>query len=219
VNEKVGNRVLIVVSVEAEKEAVLRGVGKDNETFNIVVAGVGVAAAATTTAITLTNQPYQLVINTGIAGGFVGRADVGSLVVANEIICADLGTETDEGFLPLDQLGLGATGVKVNEAAKETIIAAFKQANLKVAAGQILTLSKVTGTQETTDQLMKRYPDAVAEGMEGFGVATAALKCGIPVLEIRSISNAIGPRDRESWKIKEALIELEEASKIISEVL
>ncbi|MDV2686589.1 futalosine hydrolase [Alkalihalophilus lindianensis] len=213
------NRVLIVVSVEAEKEAVLRGIGKDNEMFNVVVAGVGVAAAATTTAITLTNQPYQLVINAGIAGGFVGRADVGSLVVANEIICADLGTETDEGFLPLDQLGLGATGVKVDEAAKETIIAAFKQANRKVAAGQILTLSKVTGTQETNDQLIKRYPDAVAEGMEGFGVATAALKCGIPVLEIRSISNAIGPRDRESWKIKEALIELEEASKIISEVL
>ncbi|KMJ56581.1 hypothetical protein AB685_21055 [Bacillus sp. LL01] len=213
------NRVLIVVSVEAEKEAVLRGIGKDNETFNVVVAGVGVAAAATTTAITLTNQPYQLVINAGIAGGFVGRADVGSLVVANEIICADLGTETDEGFLPLDQLGLGVTGVKVDEAAKETIISAFKQANRKVAAGQILTLSKVTGTQETTDQLMKRYPDAVAEGMEGFGVATAALKCGVPVLEIRSISNGIGPRDRESWKIKEALIELEEASKIISEVL
>ncbi|WP_368505833.1 futalosine hydrolase [Alkalihalophilus sp. As8PL] len=213
------NQVLIVVSVEAEKEAVLRGIGKNNEMFNVVVAGVGVAAAAATTAITLSSQPHRLVINAGIAGGFIGRADVGSLVVANEIICADLGTETNEGFLPLDQIGLGATAVKVDEVVKNKIITAFKQANRKVVAGQILTLSKVTGTKETTDQLMNRFPDAVAEGMEGFGVATAALKCGIPVLEIRSISNTIGPRDRESWKIKEALIELEEASKIISEVL
>ena len=32
--------------------------------------------------------------------------------------------------------------------------------------------------------------------MEGFGVATAAALAGVPFAELRTISNAIGPRDR-----------------------
>ncbi|GAE07797.1 menaquinone via futalosine step 2 [Paenibacillus sp. JCM 10914] len=55
--------------------------------------------------------------------------------------------------------------------------------------------------------------------MEGFGVATAAAAAAIPVLEIRSISNMVGPRDRGAWKIKEALQALEQASSLLPEVL
>jgi futalosine hydrolase len=54
--------------------------------------------------------------------------------------------------------------------------------------------------------------------MEGFGVAAAAHSFGIPVIEIRAISNAVGPRDREAWRIKEALDSLKAASTIFSEV-
>jgi futalosine hydrolase len=41
--------------------------------------------------------------------------------------------------------------------------------------------------------------------MEGFGVATAAAAFGVPVLELRTISNAVGPRDRAAWRIPAAL--------------
>jgi futalosine hydrolase len=55
--------------------------------------------------------------------------------------------------------------------------------------------------------------------MEGFGVAEAARRCGIPFLEIRAVSNAIGPRDRDAWRIPEALKALEQAFAILTEVL
>ncbi len=41
--------------------------------------------------------------------------------------------------------------------------------------------------------------------MEGFGVAEAAAAHGVPVLEFRTISNAVGPRDRAAWRIGPAL--------------
>jgi futalosine hydrolase len=85
--------------------------------------------------------------------------------------------------------------------------------------GNILTLSTVTGTVETTSKLQHREPGALAEAMEGYGVAMAAKEFGLPVLEIRSISNPIGPRDRSAWRIKDALVTLESASKVIAEVL
>ncbi|MNI97933.1 Futalosine hydrolase [compost metagenome] len=55
--------------------------------------------------------------------------------------------------------------------------------------------------------------------MEGFGVAVAARRLGLPVLEIRAISNAIGPRQRELWKIGDALQALELACSYLPEVL
>ncbi|MEC0208927.1 futalosine hydrolase, partial [Paenibacillus ehimensis] len=47
----------------------------------------------------------------------------------------------------------------------------------------------------------------------------AARDRGLPVLELRAISNAVGPRDREAWRIKEALDALEAAGAILLEVL
>jgi futalosine hydrolase len=42
-------------------------------------------------------------------------------------------------------------------------------------------------------------------------VAEAAARLGVPALELRTVSNAVGPRDRAAWRIGEALGALERA--------
>ncbi|GAK02750.1 menaquinone via futalosine step 2 [Geomicrobium sp. JCM 19037] len=73
----------------------------------------------------------------------------------------------------------------------------------------------MTGTDDTALDLLERFPEAVAEGMEGFGVASAAKEYGVPVVEIRSISNFVGKRDRGAWKIPEALEQLAKAMEVL----
>jgi futalosine hydrolase len=212
-------RILIMTSVEAERDAILRGIGTDSR-IDVMLAGIGPISAGIQTTKALSEDKYDLVINMGIAGGFVGKAEVGTLVVANEIVSADLGAESPEGFITLDELGFGAsTRVKTDGELVEVLLEAIKEAGISVCAGNILTLSTVTGTAETTSKLQLREPGALAEAMEGYGVAMAAKEFGVPVLEVRSISNPIGPRDRSAWRIKEALVTLESASKVIVEVL
>lgn len=75
-------------------------------------------------------------------------------------------------------------------------------AGLAVRSGAVLTVSTGTGSAQTAAALRQRYEDAAAEAMEGFGVAEAARLFGLPCLEIRTISNAIGPRDRSAWRMK-----------------
>jgi futalosine hydrolase len=218
-------RVLIVTAVEPERAAVLAGLAHAGSAppgtappgtappgtapAGVVgVVGVGPALAAATTARLLVRaeyegHPYDAVICAGIAGGFAGRVEVGGLAVATESIAADLGADSPEGFLGLDQLGFGtahrpaALGDQLRRALPES------------AAGPILTVSTVTGTAAGTALLAERYPDAVAEAMEGFGVACAAGE--LPFGEIRAISNVIGPRDRAAWRIAPALAALETA--------
>ncbi|WP_017728460.1 futalosine hydrolase [Halalkalibacterium ligniniphilum] len=211
-------RILVVASITAEKEAVLRGL-KENSRFDVVVSGVGVAAAAARTATALATNTYSFVLCIGIGGGFPNRADTGSLVVANKIVAADLGAETRDGFSSIDELGFGTAQLTVDTYLATKVTDALHKAALPVTTGPILTVSTVTGTAETATELATRIPGAAVEAMEGYGAATAAHMQGIPFLEIRAISNQVGPRDRDSWRIKEALYMLELACSHLPEVL
>ncbi|SEU11832.1 futalosine hydrolase [Paenibacillus sp. NFR01] len=211
-------RVLIVTAVEAERDAVLRGLGGSGR-FDVVAAGAGTAAAAAGTAAMLAAGRYGCVVSAGIGGGFPGRAPVGSLVVASELIAADLGAETPEGFRSAAELGFGRVLVPAAPAAAAALAAALEAAGLPVSTGPVLTVSTATGTAETAAALLARHPSAAAEAMEGHGVAVAAEARGLPVLELRAISNPVGPRDRAAWKIGEALDMLSKAAAILVEVL
>ncbi|QTD99263.1 futalosine hydrolase [Streptomyces cyanogenus] len=178
--------------------------------FDLLAAGVGPALAAATTAGALTaaalaGRPYGLVVSAGIGGGFLPEAPVGSLVVADAITVADLGAETADGFLPVTELGFGT----VTHRPPESLVRVVSEAT-GARTGTILTVSTVTGTAARAAALRARHPGALAEGMEGFGVAEAAAAHGVPVLEIRAVSNPVGPRDRAAWRIGDALAALTE---------
>ncbi|MWC31259.1 futalosine hydrolase [Paenibacillus sp. MMS18-CY102] len=216
------SRILIVTAVEAEREAVLRGLGETTQ-VDVIAAGVGPAASAANTAAKLaqSNMQYRLVISAGIGGGFPAQAAIGDIVVSTRIIAADLGAQTQEegGFLSVDELGFGSSQVAVDSAAASRLKDALLTAGMRATCGAALTVSTATGTAERTEQLAKRNPDAASEGMEGYGVAVAAQLAGIPAMELRAISNAVGPRDRAAWRIGDALQSLTRAFDILTEVL
>lgn len=196
---------LVVTAVAAEAEAVRAGA--DSRHVVVATVGVGPAAAAAGTARLLATGEYRGVVSAGIAGGFAGRAPVGSIVLATRSIAADLGAEAPGGgFLPVEELGFGASVVRADPTLVKEMAAALPAA----VTGDVLTLATVTGTAETASALAGRHPDAVAEAMEGFGVAVAA--AGLPFAELRAISNPIGPRDRAAWRLAEALEALSTAS-------
>ncbi|MDZ7543810.1 futalosine hydrolase, partial [Clostridium perfringens] len=97
-------RVLVVTSVAAARDAVLGG-GRGEARLDVLSGGGGAAAGGISTAKALTqaDTEYGLVVCAGIAGGFTERAAVGSVVVASEMLAADLGAETPDGFLSVDE--------------------------------------------------------------------------------------------------------------------
>lgn len=173
--------------------------------ISVIAVGVGPAAAAAATATALARARYDLVVSAGIGGGFQPEAPVGSLVVADEITVADLGAETPDGFLPVTELGFGT----VTHRPPAALVRALATAT-GARPGTVLTVSTVTGTAARAAELRARHPRALAEAMEGFGVAEAAVAHGVPVLELRAVSNPVGPRDRAAWRIGDALAALTE---------
>ncbi|MEU6143092.1 futalosine hydrolase [Streptomyces sp. NPDC047081] len=235
-----GLRLLVATAVPVERDAVAKafagtprelripgtvlrqlplGHAESPAVIDLAAVGVGpaLAAAATSAALTaaaLEGTPYDLVVSAGIAGGFQPEAPVGSLVVADEITVADLGADTADGFLPVTELGFGTVTHRPPESLVRDLVRATG-----ARAGAVLTVSTVTGTAERAAELRARHPRALAEAMEGFGVAEAAAAHGVPVLEIRAVSNPVGPRDRAAWRIGDALAALTEGFGKLAPVL
>jgi futalosine hydrolase len=145
----------------------------------------------------------DLVVSAGIAGAFAGRAEIGDLVVADVFAAADLGADSDEGFLDLDTLGFGSSTLPA--VVPELSVPELSVPELSSPiVGPVLTVSTATGSDARAADLARRH-GAVAEAMEGFGVATAARLHQLPAAELRGISNRVGRRDRAAWDVPTAL--------------
>jgi futalosine hydrolase len=218
--------ILVVCAVEFERDAVVHNLGLASSidvaalngvsletaarTLHVFHSGAGpVPAAITTTKLLAFGPEYELVVNAGIAGGFRGRANIGDIVLADQVIAADQGVVTDEGFSPLRTIGLaGNGGYAIGNIEHRARLASGPY---RLLAGDIVTLSCMTGTDARAAELAARYPRAVAEAMEGYGVIEATRRDyertgrDIPFAEIRAISNIIGRRDTSTWNIPVAV--------------
>ena len=70
----------------------------------------------------------------------------------------------------------------------------------------------ISVNQITTDKKMirfyKNHFDPSTESMEGAALHYVCLKEKIPFLQVRSISNYIGERNKKNWNMKDSIINL-----------
>jgi futalosine hydrolase len=203
------NRILIVTAVEAEAEAVRRGLPETGHGVSVLVGGVGSARAAASVSRALAlDGGYGAVVSAGIGGAFAGRAEPGGLLLARRVVAADLGAESPDGYLSVDELGFGTATAE-----------AGRIPGLEAVVGTVLTVNTATGTDERAAELLRRHPEAVGEAMEGYGVAVAAALADLPFAEVRAVSNLVGVRDRGAWRLDLAFAALTGAARPIAEGL
>ena len=146
--------------------------------YDVAVTGIGTAAAAVAATDLLAQLRPAAVVSVGVAGAF--GPPVGSLVVGTASWAAELGRESAEGVTPF-------------ALAPHLLPLTVGLAHAEVVTGTIATVSTVTTSAARASVLAR---SAVAEAMEGFGVAAAAAAAGVPCGEWRAISNPVaGPWD------------------------
>lgn len=180
----------------------------------LVITGIG--AVNTSHALTrqlATHPSPSLVIQTGIAGAYVpAGVSVGSVVLANEEIYADVGVMTTDGWRSAEEIGIPLVEASATRPARfnsfpsdaHLVMRASAICGSRVArTGRFLTLSQVTGVRTLGDALHERF-GALCESMEGAAAAHVCALHDVPFLEVRGISNLVEDRDRSKWRIEEA---------------
>ena len=168
--------------------------------------GVGPVNAAHATTLAILEERPDAIIVCGVGGAYPASGlQVGEVVCADVEVYGDLGAQSPSGFLDMKALGFPVVPVPT---------ALFNELPMQVFPTErrvrFVTVSTCTGTESAARELEVRTGGAV-ENMEGAAVAHVAHLQGVPVGEVRGISNIVTNRDTKSWRLREAAAAAQEA--------
>lgn len=169
--------------------------------------GVGMLASAISlTRLVCTEKP-DLIIQAGIAGCFNQALELGEVVVVNEEIAGDTGVQENGLWKDLFDLGLQKENDSpfLHKTLPNPWLDKLNLLNLKTV--NAITVNQISTDTERIRQLQEKYK-ATLESMEGAALHYIGRTMQIPFIQIRSVSNAIGERDKSKWKMKESIDQL-----------
>jgi futalosine hydrolase len=197
---------LILVPTPLERNLVQRELNLPPDEWTLQLCGFGlVAAAATTTRWLHQLQPDRLML-IGIAGTYDPTCyPIGTALRCTEASCDGIGVGVGEHYRSAEQMGWNQVDPSVAGVSIGQTIPLAAPAGEATAAAPMLSVCAASSNPDEADLRRKRYPNAIAEEMEGYAVALAATLAGAPLQIVRGISNLAGDRDFQRWKIKEAI--------------
>lgn len=194
-------QVLITAATETELAGLEVMAKQGKHQINCAVHGPGLLSA-TYRLTRLLKQPPDVVLQIGVAGSFREDLQPGDVVAVAGEQLGDLGAEDHEQFLSLFDLGLlHADDIPFRGKHLPNPYTHLWPDHLPAVQG--LTVNLCAGHQRTVEN--RKAMGADIETMEGAALHYVALLEGIPFLQIRGISNRVEPRNRETWRIPEAL--------------
>jgi futalosine hydrolase len=164
------------------------------------ITGVGAPLAVLNLSAWIARFEPAWIAMTGIAGAYAGSGlEIGNVVVGETEVFADLGMETAEGdFLSLSDFPFA------DEAHRAPLPLWTPAWTQELRRGHGATVGRCTGTDATGERRRARF-GVDFETMEGAAAALAARASGIPVLQVRAISNAAARRDMRPENVARAL--------------
>ncbi|MBL7701217.1 MAG: futalosine hydrolase [Ferruginibacter sp.] len=184
-----------------------------NSHVDVLITGVGVPSTIYHLQKRIHQVDYDLIVQAGIAGSFNADDTLGKVVLVKQDCFADLGIEEKGNYIPVFNMGFAdkdefpfTNGWLMN-----------MDDNLKYAdvpKVKAITVNKVSDSELQKQQFVTNF-NADIESMEGAALHYLCLQENIPFIQIRSISNYVGERDKTKWKIKVAIENLNQELTIL----
>lgn len=191
---------LVPTEFELVKIRSLRPNELEQDGVRIEVCGFGPIAAAARTAQLIARTSPQHVLLIGIAGSYTDKIPVGSATQFKQVGCYGIGVGQGDNFEPAHRMGWAQFSSADKEIGDRIDLISNHDDHI------LLTCTAASQNQEDVRLRMSMMPNTVAEDMEGFGMAMA---CELSNLAsrfiIRGISNRAGDRNKENWRVDEAM--------------
>ena len=174
--------------------------------IDILITGVGTPAAIYHLQKRIKEKKYKSVIQAGIAGSFSSNIVLGETVIVERDCFADIGINEKGVFTYIFDTNLAnknlfpyTDGWLVNDKlVKEKVPLPLVTA---------VTINTISDSIQQKNILLQKF-GAQIETMEGGALHFVCLLEKVNFLQLRSISNEVGERDKSKWKMKEAIANL-----------
>jgi futalosine hydrolase len=171
---------------------------------DVLVTGIGLMACTYHLSRYIHLKKPDLIIQAGVAGCFDKRISLGEVVAIKQDTIADesvielnkLKTLFDLKLVPHNQFPY-KKGWLVNPGTS-----LLKKSKLKMVKG--ISVNQITTSRQMIAFYKKEF-DPVTESMEGAALHYVCLMEKIPFIQIRSVSNYIGERNKKNWDMKQSI--------------
>lgn len=152
------------------------------------------------------NKP-DIIIQAGIAGSISNKYNLADVVLIYKDFFADMGVIENNDLKDIFDLDLCAANDYPFK--DKALVNPHKNIldKIPLTKGIGISVNEIT-TAQNRIQLYKEKYHADIESMEGAAFHYVCLQQNIPFVQIRSISNMIGERNKSKWKMKEAIEKL-----------
>lgn len=198
--------ILLTAAITFEIEPTLQVLEKTgfNTPVDVLITGIGPVNATYLLTTAILNKKPLLVIQAGIAGSFnYGEVGAGKTVLVKYDAFGDLGMEEKGNFTTVFDAGFA--GKNHSPFTDGWLINPHPLLNNSpLPVVKSVTINKVSDSPVQKQQLINTFSPQV-ETMEGAALHYVCLQQNVPFLQLRSISNEVGERDKSKWKMKEAI--------------
>jgi len=218
-----GKNILVLAATSKEITPFIQAIRKGDlqikkNTVDIHIGGIGLTATAYHLTKQLAIKKYDLVIQAGVAGCFNLSIPLGRVVAVKQDTVADqsvielrkLKTLFDLKLVPHNQ----------HPYKKDWLVNPHKDFLKKTRLKQVKGISvNQISTDKKMIQFYKETFAPVTESMEGAALHYVCLMENIPFIQLRSISNYIGERNKKKWDMMDSINNLNsELIKLIGKV-
>src|SRR5690349_16005309 len=175
--------------------------------IDVLITGIGLTATTYNLTKYLSLKKPDLIIQAGVGGCFDNKLELGSVLAIKQETIADesvielksLKTLFDLKLVPQNRFPY-TKGWLINPDSR-----LLKNTKLKVVKG--ISVNEITTLKQKVDFYRKAF-NPVVESMEGAALHYICLMEKVTFLQIRSISNYIGERNKTKWNMKESIVNL-----------
>lgn len=172
--------------------------------LDFLVTGVGSVNTTYTLMKHLQVKKPDIIIMAGIAGAINKSLNLGDVVAVKQEALADLGVQEKDGYKDVFDLKLLAANEFPFKQKKLVNPFTVLMERTKLPLVGSVTVNQITAAKKTAALYETKYK-AKIENMEGAALHLVCMKENIPFVQIRSISNYVGERNKQKWKLKEAV--------------
>lgn len=201
-------KILLLSATQHEIEPFL----KTSPKIDILITGIGIHAAVYRLTKQLCHHHYDMVIQAGLAGSFNNTTALGEVVMVNRDCFGDVGVMENNTYKSIQDLNLSNEPEWLSNHNPILNQLSYKQVSA-------ITVNTISDDDPYILKLKQKW-NADIESMEGAALHYVCQHQQVGYLQVRSISNKVGIRDKKLWKLKESINSLNnELEKIINHIM
>jgi futalosine hydrolase len=196
--------ILLCAATEFEIKPTIEWIQKQSfNNIQILITGVGLTAATYQLTKAIYKHKPRLLLQAGVAGCLDENLSLAKVVTVRNEVIGDLGVEENKKFNSLFDLKLCEPNTfpwTNGKLTNDSIL--LNQTDLPIVDS--VSINEISTNKERIRYYKSEWGASI-ESMEGAALHYVGIMEKIPFLQIRSLSNFAGERDKGKWLLKDAI--------------